>query len=156
MTRQFQTMDDRFWSKVPQGDGCWEFQGARRPEGYGVFQMGRGVGTVTAHILAWELTRGSRSGLWVLHKCDNPPCCRPDHLYLGGPKENGRDMARRGRSRSAKATSCPQGHPYDPQNTYYWGNVRRCRVCIKEQRAARYRARRDAGMTPDEANYTAR
>ena len=156
MTYLKRALDERFWEKIQVTDECWEFQGAKSQFGYGVFQMGRGIGTRHAHILAWELARGPRNGMWVLHKCDNPPCCRPDHLYLGTQADNARDMSRRGRARSAKVTSCPRGHPYDPQNTYYSKKARRCRVCIREQRAARYRARRDAGMTPSQANYTAR
>jgi hypothetical protein len=101
--------------------------------------MGRGIGTRAAHQVAWELARGPRNGLWVLHKCDNPPCVRPDHLYLGSNADNARDMSRRGRSRGSKTTRCPQGHAYDHENTRYdTKGRRRCRACNKEQRRERY------------------
>lgn len=129
-----QPLPDRFWDKVTKSDECWEFRGARNSSGYGIFQMGRGIGTQKAHIVAWELTRGARNGLWVLHKCDNPPCCRPDHLYLGTQADNARDMSRRGRSRGSKVTECPQGHPYDEKNTYFTEGRRRCRTCRQEKR----------------------
>jgi hypothetical protein len=48
--------------------------------------------------VVWELLRGPiPEGLSVLHHCDNPPCVRPDHLYLGGHSENAQDMWNRGR-----------------------------------------------------------
>jgi hypothetical protein len=51
-----------------------------------------------AHRYAWELL-GHKipPGKFLLHKCDNPPCCNPDHLYVGGYKENGRDVSERQR-----------------------------------------------------------
>src|SRR6187402_2263733 len=131
MPRQKQPIDQRFWTKVTKTPGCWEYRGARTADGYGVFQMGRGTGTRKAHIVAWELVRGSRKDLWVLHHCDNPPCCRPDHLYLGTQEDNARDMSRRGRSRGSKVTHCPQGHMYDEKNTRYDQGRRRCRTCLR-------------------------
>ena len=85
---------EQFWLKVKRGDGCWEWQGTRFPEGYGVFsRMG-------AHRIAWILTNGAiRDGLCVLHRCDNPPCVNPAHLFLGTKQDNKRDCMEKGRAR---------------------------------------------------------
>lgn len=143
MPRARRPLADRFWDHVRRGasDECWEWQSdARTDAGYGVFQMGRGIGTRKAHQVAWELTHGDRGGRSVLHSCDNPPCCNPGHLRLGDHDDNMRDMAERGRSRSAKVTHCPANHPYDEENTYVEPSTgrRRCRRCIRQQKHERH------------------
>jgi hypothetical protein len=53
---------------------------------------------VTAHVFSWELENGPiLDGQFVLHECDYPPCCRPDHLFLGTHQENMDDMTGKGR-----------------------------------------------------------
>ena len=91
--------EDRFWSKVALGDGCWEWQGANRRGGRGAFRMGgRGTPMVSAYRVAWELMHGPiPGGLFVCHHCDNPACVRPSHLFLGTAKDNAQDMVRKGR-----------------------------------------------------------
>jgi hypothetical protein len=94
----FDTATARFWSRVQQDapDACWEWEGARHPFGYGSLSFqGR---FVDAHRVAWELTNGPiPPGLHVLHRCDNPPCCNPAHLFLGTARDNSRDMCQKGR-----------------------------------------------------------
>ncbi len=87
---------DRFWPRVRKTAGCWEWTGRRYPRGYGAFTIGgRGV---QAHRVAWELARGLiPAGMLVCHACDNPPCVRPDHLFLGTQSDNMCDMAAKGR-----------------------------------------------------------
>lgn len=85
----------RFWRKVKRGppDECWPWTGRRGGRGYGR------VGSCGAHRLAWELTNGAiPAGLWVLHRCDNPPCVNPSHLWLGTHADNMADMRAKGRS----------------------------------------------------------
>jgi hypothetical protein len=86
-----------FWSKVSKSDGCWEWMGGKDKDGYGkITYMWRGL---RAHRLSWELTYGViPQGLDVLHRCDNPPCVRPDHLFLGTHGDNNRDMKEKGRT----------------------------------------------------------
>lgn len=90
---------ERFWTNVQQGDGCWEWAGRRTPDGYGIFTwkaMKRGP--LGAHRAAWILTHGDiPDGLWVLHHCDNPPCVRLDHLYVGTAADNAYDRTTHGR-----------------------------------------------------------
>jgi HNH endonuclease/MarR family len=101
--REFPTkpLSERFWSKVAidaDPDKCWEWQGKPDAYGYGkIRRVSRGKMEV-AHRVAYELTHGIiPDGLWVLHKCDNPPCVNPNHLFLGTPMDNVLDKMQKGR-----------------------------------------------------------
>ncbi len=89
----------RFWSKVDRSggpDACWPWTGYRGGPGYGQL-MWRRV-KMQAHRLAWMLAnRAHLHGLCACHRCDNPPCCNPAHLFLGTPADNMRDMTEKGR-----------------------------------------------------------
>lgn len=90
---------ERFWSKVDRrgSDECWPWQASVNETGYGRLTAGRGI-NLKAHRVACELTRGPiPAGMSVLHKCDNPPCCNPSHLFFGTKKDNTRDMLAKGR-----------------------------------------------------------
>lgn len=88
----------RFWVKVQRGPDCWEWLGHRdRGTGYGDFRVGDKH--VKAHRFSYQTSYGQiPKGLFVLHRCDNPPCVRPSHLYLGTTLDNTRDMFARGRA----------------------------------------------------------
>jgi hypothetical protein len=91
------TVAERFWSHVNKGPNCWEWVGVCSRGGYGSFGFEKRM--VGAHRVVWKLTYGSLSDLdHVLHHCDNPPCVRPDHLFLGDPLVNARDKIAKGRS----------------------------------------------------------
>ena len=79
---------------------CWEWQGSRVPKGYGsMWAWGR---LWRAHRLSWTLWRGGiPDGVLVLHKCDNPPCVNPEHLFLGTAQDNANDCSSRGRRKPA-------------------------------------------------------
>lgn len=78
-------------------DACWPYNGLRLPRGYGT-HTARGRHWY-AHRVAYEVANGPiPDGLWVLHRCDNPPCCNPAHLFLGTMLDNTRDMIRKGRN----------------------------------------------------------
>jgi len=93
------TTEERFWAKAAKTDGCWEWQGSRHPVGHGYFGLSDGT-IVYAHRFSWELKYGAiPTAYQVNHLCDNPPCVRPDHLYIGTQRENFNDMVRGKRNR---------------------------------------------------------
>lgn len=95
-------LSERFWAKVSRGapDSCWEWQGCRNRDGYGVFMLSRAQGSDRAHRVSWALLHGPiPSGKVVRHRCDNPSCVNPAHLLLGTQAQNVEDMVGRGRQR---------------------------------------------------------
>lgn len=95
------TAEDRFTEQVFRTPACWLFQGLLLDTGYGQFKVkGKRYG---AHQYAWIIWRGEiPKGQCVLHKCDNPRCVNPDHLFLGTRTENRADCIAKGRQ--AKGT----------------------------------------------------
>lgn len=88
----------RFWAKVDKSGDCWIWTANCTSGGYGQFQYSYKQPR-QAHRVAWELELGPVPiGLDVLHHCDNPPCCRPDHLFLGTDADNVADRTRKGRT----------------------------------------------------------
>lgn len=90
--------EERFWAQVQKGPDCWEWIGARNHNGYGVLRwQGRyqPAHRVSLMIAGFEV----RPGDLACHHCDNPPCVRPDHLYVGDAYSNQRDSVARGRHR---------------------------------------------------------
>lgn len=97
---QREKREQRFWSRVKKGakDECWEWQGpTQKTFGYGwTWFDGSARNT---HRVAWILTHGPiAAGLCVCHRCDNPKCCNPAHLFLGTKGENTLDMVAKGRN----------------------------------------------------------
>jgi hypothetical protein len=87
----------RFWQKVDKSAGCWLWTGNKLPSGYGTFRMRPGS-MYYAHRLSWAIHYGPIPiGVYVCHKCDNPSCVRPEHLFLGSNSDNIRDSIRKGR-----------------------------------------------------------
>lgn len=131
----------RFFKSVEKmPNGCWEWRGGKSAAGYGVIRVGsRSAGTsatVTTHRMSWAIHNGfvMPSGAFVCHKCDNPPCCNPDHLFLGTHLDNMRDLTAKGRRHNAYTknppTHCKRGHEFSEKNTRIneHGN-RCCRQC---------------------------
>lgn len=122
-------LSERFWPKVEKTDGCWLWTANTRPNGYGLF------GSVGAHRVAYELCVGPiPSGMYVCHRCDNPACVRPDHLFVGTQLDNMRDMVTKGRGRQP-GECCRAGHPFSAENTAVdpKSGKRRCRACHAER-----------------------
>jgi len=88
---------DRFERKFQKSNGCWEWTASKTSLGYGQFNL---FGTKKAHRVAWSIYRGAiPGGMCVLHKCDNPSCVNPDHLFLGTLSDNMQDCFNKGRGK---------------------------------------------------------
>lgn len=92
----------RFWSHVDKtnANGCWVWTLGRSKWGYGSVTIASRAG-LTTHRVAFALSYSGEllpSFIQVLHACDNPPCCRPDHLFLGTPADNMADRDSKGRN----------------------------------------------------------
>jgi hypothetical protein len=96
----------RFWEKVDQTSSCWEWTASRYHDGYGRFQLdGK---SQSAHRVSWTLANGPiPDGECVLHTCDNPPCVRPSHLFLGTQQDNVDDMGAKGRKHDTSGAANP-------------------------------------------------
>jgi hypothetical protein len=85
------TIEERFWSRVDKRtiDECWNWKENTDKDGYGrIYLYGK---TYKAHRLAYAYIKGNPGNLCVLHSCDNPSCCNPNHLWLGTDKDNNKD-----------------------------------------------------------------
>lgn len=101
---------DTFWSQVnkngsipmhcPELGNCWEWTGSLRPNGYGQYGKKR----LKAHRVAWEITYGEMPKEFVLHKCDNPKCVNPEHLFLGTQQTNMDDKVSKGRQNKGETS----------------------------------------------------
>lgn len=97
-------LHSRFEAKfIPEpNSGCWLWVGSTIPDGYGYFSVATNK-NIGAHRVSWLLYRGSiPDGAHVLHRCDNPPCVNPDHLFLGDHAANVADRVAKGRSYRGK------------------------------------------------------
>lgn len=114
---------------IVRADGCWEWTGARTPDGYGL--MADGGKCRRSHVVIYTRAKGPvPDGLQLDHLCRNRGCVNPDHLEPVTNKVN----SLRGEGFSAvnaKKTHCPAGHPYDEANTYRDKKGRKCWTCIR-------------------------
>lgn len=154
MARPTLPLAARFWRHVDKTDGCWLWTAYVGTHGYGAIGAGGKHGEILlAHRVSWELHNGPvPEGRFILHRCDNRKCVRPDHLFLGDAKANTDDMWSKGRgfapevlqgtaNRNAKltdaavlairaeyaagATQTALGHRYGVSQTVIWRVVRR-------------------------------
>lgn len=125
--------------------GCWVYQGFRTRLLYGDFSY-RGVNQ-RAHRVAYKLWKGEiPDGLDILHKCDNPPCCNPDHLRAGTAKENAAESKERNRHYTSSKTHCVRGHAFADSSRVRSDGRRVCIQCDKD----RYRREKEkTGVLPN-------
>lgn len=98
------TLEERFFEKICKGktpNDCWEWTAALQQGGYG--KIGNKGRFLKAHRVSYKIHFGEiPEGILVLHKCDNPPCCNPKHLWLGTHRDNSIDMAKKGRNKTGE------------------------------------------------------
>lgn len=118
--------------RISIGDGCHEWLGSVNHAGYGQFEMNKKRWIV--HRWTYEYFVGPiPEGMDLDHLCRNRRCCRYDHLEPVTRKEN----LRRGVGHGSE-THCPQGHPYDDENTAVYAGRRRCKTCNRERARRHY------------------
>lgn len=133
MTLGREKFEKRFFSKILITEsGCWEWQGSKTKFGYGKCKY---FGEQLAHRVSFILHQGPLLGseMCVLHRCDNPPCVNPSHLFVGTTDTNNKDRAakKRNNHRNELKTHCKRGHEFDEINTVVRGiNKRSCRICV--------------------------
>ncbi len=145
MQRQYTpTIADRFWPKVnkdgpipelcPHLGPCWLWMGSRDKNGYGRIQAGgRSLGVALAHKCAYEWECGQvPDGLELDHLCMNPGCVNPLHLEAVTHQENTRRAFKARPRKKYTHLSCPHGHEFTPENSYFKPNgARACRTCTR-------------------------
>lgn len=139
---------DRILTRIVQvHTGCWEYQGQINPEGYGILKYAPFKETL-AHRVSFIVFKSkglSIKGMCVCHKCDNPKCLNPDHLFLGTLDTNNKDRAKKGRTVTPfmNLTHCKRGHQFTKENTFTRVNgTRLCLKCRNETQRLSYHRRK--------------
>lgn len=135
---------------VIKENGCWEWTSVKDKDGYGLFPINGFI--LKAHRYSYKIhNKRFDEEKFVLHKCDNPPCVNPKHLYQGTATDNNRDTVKRGRYKNMNTikTHCKNGHEFSKENLYKSRSVK-SRIChkCKKARAVEYLRRKRMAMVP--------
>jgi len=149
--RTFKPLAERFFEKVVEHDGCWNWMAKKSKTGYGRIGV-KGDKQDYAHRVAYRLMRGPiPDGLTIDHLCRNRGCVNPAHMEVVSSRTN----TLRGNSVgaiNARKTHCKHGHEFTPENTYH-SRGRKCRTCCLRLKAAQWR-RNKTNRPPKERKIT--
>lgn len=132
----------RFYNYVEKTDGCWIWRGPQRERGYGcLYVEGKNI---QAHRVSWMVHRGLiPSGLYVCHRCDNPSCVNPEHLFIGTCADNVRDCHSKGRAARGNGFKAGERHHNAKLTREKAGEIRRRRLAGE----VRHTIARDFGVS---------
>lgn len=152
------SLEETFWSKVTrQGtDECWLWIGHTNTKRFPYGKFGFKGKYFLAHRVSWEIHNNKKipNGLLACHKCDNPRCVNPSHIFIGTYSDNTRDAVVKKRQYipDNTKTHCKYGHPLIHGNLFYSGNQRRCRSC-HQKRLIKSNHKRRCGETCNNPNH---
>ena len=144
MPKLNKTIEERIKDNIAINEsGCWLFQG-KSTTASGHKLMGVNGKAQYVHRTSYEVfVAPIPKGMVIMHSCDNPSCCNPEHLKAGTHKENSQDALRKGRLKPGKDGGkrvgsrdgyCPNMHEINPENSFIDSKgCRGCRLCRAEQ-----------------------
>ncbi len=96
------SFEDRLLKYVEKTESCWLWKGVKNEDGYGLLYYKKILKNISTHRASWIIHNGEiPEGLCVLHKCDNPSCVNPKHLFLGTNQDNCNDKMLKKRHKSS-------------------------------------------------------
>lgn len=144
-------LPERILSKIIVGNkkSCWLWNGASDSNGYPITRWKVGGTWKNKNVSRVILGLEDRN-IYACHKCDNPRCLNPGHLFAGNNSANIKDAVNKNRHYQSNKTHCPSGHEYNKENSYFLrhigkgGNIinhRCCRICSNARARATYKNR---------------
>ncbi len=137
---------EKFINLIIINSGCWGWLGSVDKDGYPIFSFSKyNNRTKRAQRLIYEICHGKfDSNLCVYHRCDNPICLNPEHLFLGTLDDNNKDCSKKGRTKNqnSNVTHCRNGHEFTNENTYIRKRKtggRICKICCLNRSKNKYR-----------------